>query len=63
VDIRIDDSCSPIHLHYNSQNPHHSNASVKGLDLDDMDMFPFVNGIFRLRSNKKPLNTIFGLKI
>jgi hypothetical protein len=63
VDIRIDDSCSPIHLHYNSQDPHHSNDSVKGLDLDDMDMFTFVNGIFKHRANKKPLHIVFGFKI
>lgn len=63
VDIRIDDSCGPIHLHYNSPNPHHSNESVENLDLDDMDMFTFVNGIFKHRAKKKPLHTIFGFRI
>lgn len=63
VDIRIDDSCSPIHLHYNSQNPHHPDASVKGLDLEDLDMFTFVNGIFKHRAKKKPLHVVFGFKI
>ncbi len=63
VDIRIDDSCGAIHLHYLAQNPHHPNASVEGLDLDDMDMFTFVNGIFKHRLTKKPLDAIFRFKI
>jgi len=63
VDIRIDDSCGPIHLHYNAPNPHHPNDSVDGLDLDSMDMFTFVKGIFRHRSTKKPLDAIFKFKI
>ncbi|MGH9740877.1 MAG: hypothetical protein ACRD51_00850 [Candidatus Acidiferrum sp.] len=63
VDIRIDSSCSPIHLHYNAPNPHYPNDSVQGLDLDDMDMFTFVNGIFKHRSTKKPLDKIFKFKI
>jgi hypothetical protein len=63
VDIRIDDSCGPIHLHYSAPNPHHSQVSVQGLDLDDMDMFTFVNNIFKHRLTKKPLDTIFKFKI
>jgi hypothetical protein len=63
VDIRIDDSCSPIHLHYNSPTPHHSNESVENLDLDDLDMFTFVNGIFKHRIKKKPLHVVFGFRI
>jgi hypothetical protein len=63
VDIRIDDSCSPIHLHYKAPNPHHPNDSVEGIDLDDMDMFTFVDGIFKHRSKKKSLDAIFGFKI
>jgi|SRR5712664_19529 len=63
VDMRIDDSCGAIHLHYNSQNPHHPNDAVKGLDLDDLDMFGFVNGIFKHRANQKPLHVVFGFKV
>lgn len=63
VDIRIDDSCGPIHLHYNAQNPHHPKDAVVGLDLDDMDMFMFVNGIFKHRAKKKPLDAVFKFKI
>jgi hypothetical protein len=63
VDIRIDDSCSAIHLHYKSQNPHYPNSAVEGLDLDDMDMFTFVKGIFKHRSTKKSLDAIFKFKI
>ncbi len=63
VDIRIDDTCGPIHLHYNAPNPHHPQASIEGLDLDDLDMFTFVNGIFKHRSTNKPLDRIFKFKI
>jgi hypothetical protein len=63
VDIRIDDSCSPIHLHYNSPLPHHPNESIHGLDLDDLDMFSFVRGILKHRSGKKALDAIFKFKI
>jgi len=63
VVMRIDDSCSPIHLHFNAPNPHHPNESIKGLDLDDMDIFQFVNGIFKHRATKKGLDEIFKFKI
>jgi hypothetical protein len=63
VDIRIDNSCSPIHLHYLAPNPHYPNSAVRGLDLEDMDMFAFVKGIFRHRSSKKPINEIFKFQV
>ncbi len=63
VDIRIDNSCAPIHLHYQSQNPHIPQSSVIGLDLESVDMFIFVKGILRHRETKKPLNSIFKFKI
>jgi len=63
VDIRIDDSCAPIHLHFMAQNPHYANSSIEGLDLPDMDIFAFVNGIFKHRETKKSLDKIFKFKI
>jgi hypothetical protein len=63
VDIRIDDTCGPIHLHYKAPNPHHQQSAIEGWDLDDMDMFVFVNGIFKHRSTKNPLDRIFKFKI
>ena len=63
VDIRIDDSCGPIHLHYKAQNPHYPKEKVEGLQLDDMDMFQFVNGIFKHRSTKKAFDALFKFKM
>jgi hypothetical protein len=63
VDIRIDNSCAAIHLHYQSQNPHIFESSVLGLDLESVDMFVFVKAIFKHRETKKPLDSIFKFKI
>jgi hypothetical protein len=63
VDIRIDNICMPIHLHYQSQNPHIPQSSVIGLDLESVDMFIFVKGIFKHRATKKLLESIFKFKI
>ncbi len=63
VDIRIDNGCAPIHLHFQSQNPHIPQSSVVGLDLESVDMFIFVKGIFKQRETKKPLDSIFKFKI
>jgi hypothetical protein len=63
VDIRIDNSCAPIHLHFNSQDPHIPQSGVAGLDLESVDMFIFARGIFRHRQTKNPLDSVFKFKI
>lgn len=63
VDIRIDDVGRPVHMHFGAQDPHHDQSVVKGLKLDDMDMFQFLNGIIRHRDKNKPLDQVFGFKI
>jgi hypothetical protein len=63
VDIRIDNGCSATHLHYRSPNPHHPQSSVKGLVLDDLDMFTFVKGVFQHRKTQKPLDEVLGFRI
>ncbi len=63
VDIRIDNVGRPVHLHFGAPEPHHDQSVVKGLALDELDMFEFLNGIIRHRSSKKSLDKIFGFKI
>lgn len=63
VDIRIDNIGRPIHIHFGAPNPHHEQSVVKGLVLDEMDMFEFLNGIKRHRTTTKPLDKIFGFTI
>jgi hypothetical protein len=63
VDIRIDNINRPYHMHFGAPDPHHDQSVIKGLTLEDMDMFEFLNGIIRHRSNNKPLNKIFGFTI
>jgi len=63
VDIRVDNVGRPVHLHFGSPNPHHDQSVIKGLQLDDMDMFEFLKGIIRHRSTKKSLDKIFGFTI
>ena len=63
VDIRIDNSCRPAHLHHQAPEPHIPQANIKGLVLDEMDGFAFVNGIFRHRCENKSLQAIFGFKV
>lgn len=54
VNIRIDNSGAPIHLHFLAQNPHHPQSVIEGWDLEAVDMFEFVNGIFKHRATKNP---------
>jgi hypothetical protein len=63
VDIRIDNGCAPAHLHFGSPQPHHSQSAVKGLVLNELDMFTFVKGIFHHRKTQKPLDEVFGFRI
>jgi hypothetical protein len=63
VDIRIDNSGLPTHLHFNKQNPHIPQSQVDGLDLESVDMFVFVKNIFKHRETKKALDSVFKFKI
>jgi hypothetical protein len=63
VDIRIDNSCAPIHLHFGSQDPHIPQSDIDGLDLESVDMFIFVKNIFKHRASKQTLNSVFKFKI
>lgn len=63
VDIRIDNVSAPAHLHFGAPNPHHAQASVKGLILENMDMFTFVNGIVQHRTTTQPLDKVFKFTI
>jgi hypothetical protein len=63
VDIRIDDIGRPIHLHFGAPDPHHDQSVVKGLQLNDLDMFEFLDGIIRHRKTGKSLDKIFGFTI
>ena len=41
VDIRIDNSRGPAHMHYRAPTPHHAQENIKGLTLESLDMkFP-----------------------
>jgi hypothetical protein len=63
VDIRIDNIGRPIHLHFLAPEPHHDQSVVKGLKLEDPDMFDFLKGIVRHRTTAKPLDKVFGFTI
>jgi hypothetical protein len=63
VDIRIDNSQQKIHLHLGTPNPHIYQENVEKLDLAKLDMFTFMDAIFKHRSNGKPLGKVLGFKI
>ena len=63
VDIRIDNSCQRVHLHFGTPDPHIFQENVEGLDLGKLDMFTFVRGIFKHRKTGMALDKVFGFKI
>jgi hypothetical protein len=63
VDIRIDNSPRPVHMHYQAPDPHHVQENVKGLTLESLDMLTFVRAVFQHRKSGKPLNEVLGFQI
>ena len=62
MDFRIDNSALKIHLHLGGPQ-HIYQANVEKLNLDSVDMFSFVRGIFKHRSTGKDFNKVFGFRI
>ncbi len=63
VDIRIDNSQRPAHMHYGSPNPHHPQSSVNGLDMTALDLFTFMGAIFKHRETGKSIEKVLGFAI
>jgi hypothetical protein len=48
--IRFDKKAAEApHLHYLAPEPHYGQDQVNGLALDNVDMFQFINAVFRVR--------------
>lgn len=62
VDIRID-TCSGLHLHYQTREPHYDQSQISGLDLSSIDAFKFVRGVLRHRKTGQPFTKVFGFRI
>jgi hypothetical protein len=62
VDIRIDNSAQKIHLHLGGP-AHIYQEKIEKLDLESVDMFTFVRGIFKHRSTGKDFAKVFGFKV
>lgn len=63
VEIRIDNSDQPVHLHYRAQEPHYSQDKVRDLALSDLDMFTFVKAIFRHRKSGHPIHKTLHFRV
>ena len=63
VHIRIDNSCQPIHLHLGAPEPHYPQTRIEGLELNDLDMFRFLTGVFSHRSSGKPIQDTLGFVV
>ncbi len=63
VDIRIDNKNDVPHMHYGAPQPHHQQANVQGLELQNITMFNFVNGVLRHRSTGRTIKKIFHFRI
>jgi hypothetical protein len=62
LDIRVD-TCSGLHLHYQTREPHLDQKQISGLVLESIDAFKFVRGVLRHRKTGQPFTKIFGFKI
>ena len=53
----------PPHLHYRNPEPHYDQSRVEGLVLDDVDMFQFVDAVFRVRSGTTDFHDVMGFTL
>ena len=60
--IRID-TCSGLHLHYASQEPHYPQSRITGLDLQSVDAIGFVKAVLKHRKSGKDFKKILGFKL
>ena len=58
-------SCEPPHLHYKKPHPapHYEQNRVEGLVLEDVDMFRFVEAVFRARKEGIELDAAMGFRL
>jgi hypothetical protein len=63
VDIRIDNSVQRVHLHFGATEPHYFQEKVERLGMEKLDMFTFINRIFKHRATGKTLDKVFGFRI
>jgi hypothetical protein len=63
VEIRVDNSCQPIHLHYKTQQPHYSQDRITGLELESLDPFRFTEAILKHRADGTSLDRVLGFKL
>lgn len=63
VDLRIDNSGSPVHLHYCAPEPHYMQDQVKNLALDTVGMFDFIKAVLRHRQKGIPLHKALDFRV
>jgi hypothetical protein len=63
VEIRVDNSCQPIHLHYRAQQPHYPQDRVTGLELESLDPFIFTEAVLKHRADGTSLDRVLGFKL
>jgi hypothetical protein len=63
VDLRIDNSGAPAHMHLRAPQPHIGQERVDGLEMEDLDIFTFVRGIFSHRKTGNSFEKIFKFRI
>jgi hypothetical protein len=63
VDIRIDTSHGPVHMHLAKPQPRYAQNQVKDLDMQDLGMFTFVKAICRHRASGKSLEETLHFRI
>jgi hypothetical protein len=62
VDFRIDNIAKKVHLHLGGPE-HIYQENIAKLDLESVDMFSFVRGVFEHRETGKAFPKIFGFKV
>jgi hypothetical protein len=63
VDLRIDTSDGPAHMHFGAPLPHIGQDKVEGLDMESLDMFVFIHGVLAHRKSGKPLDKVLRFRI
>ena len=60
--LRID-TCSGLHMHYQTRNPHYAQDQIVGLNLDSVQALPFVRAVLKHRKTGKPFTKVLGFRI
>jgi hypothetical protein len=53
----------PEHLHHQAQLPHYTQDRVRGIVIDEIDMYVFVRAVLQARQSGQPVDAVLGYTV